>query len=207
MRVRIRVSVCGAEMETGRVDRHWLPVGLGYRSAGSTLGDRCVTGWLHKTQKDTFFSSTNLKLKSIYYKVCDFLGGGLLICKTVRPMLSVRCPVCLSVTFVHCGETVGRINTKLGMQVGLSPGHNVLHGYPTPPPNKEAHSPQLLAQVRCGQTAVWIKMPLGTEVSLGADDSVLDRYSPKKGGTAPNFWPMSIVAKWLDGSRCHLVRR
>ena len=34
MRVRIRVSVCGAEMETGRVDRRWLPVGLGYRSAG-----------------------------------------------------------------------------------------------------------------------------------------------------------------------------
>ena len=55
MRVRIRVSVCGVEMETGRVDRHWLPVGLGYRSAGSTVGDRCVTGLLHKTQKDTFF--------------------------------------------------------------------------------------------------------------------------------------------------------
>ena len=42
------------------------------------------------------------------------------VCKTVRPMLSVRClscPVCpvyLSVTFVHCGQTVGRIKTKLG---------------------------------------------------------------------------------------------
>jgi len=23
----------------------------------------------------------------------------------------------------------------------------------------------------------------------------------------PNFWPMSVVAKWLDGSRCHLVQR
>jgi len=31
---------------------------------------------------------------------------------------------------------------------------------------------------------------------------------PQKGGTAPpNFRPMSIVAKRLDGSRCHLVRR
>ena len=44
------------------------------------------------------------------------------VCKTVRPMLSVRClsvlscPV-LSVTFVHCGQTVGRIKMKLGMQV------------------------------------------------------------------------------------------
>ena len=24
---------------------------------------------------------------------------------------------------------------------------------------------------------------------------------------APTFWTMSIVAKWLDGSRCHLVQR
>ena len=28
---------------------------------------------------------------------------------------------------------------------------------------------------------------------------------PKKGGTAPNFRPISIVAKRLDGSICHLV--
>ena len=31
--------------------------------------------------------------------------------------------------------------------------------------------------------------------------------SPKKGAQPPNFRPMSIVAKRLDGSRCHLVRR
>jgi len=29
---------------------------------------------------------------------------------------------------------------------------------------------------------------------------------PKR-GTAPIFWPMSVVAKWLDGWGCHLVRR
>ena len=43
------------------------------------------------------------------------------VCKTVRPMLSDRClsvQSCLSVTFVHCGQTVGRIKIKLGMQVG-----------------------------------------------------------------------------------------
>jgi len=36
-------------------------------------------------------------------------------------MLSVRsvsCPVCLPVTLVHCGQTVGRIKMKLGAQVG-----------------------------------------------------------------------------------------
>ena len=42
------------------------------------------------------------------------------VCKTVRPVLSVCClSVCLSVTFVHCGQTVGWIKMKLGMQVGL----------------------------------------------------------------------------------------
>jgi len=31
------------------------------------------------------------------------------------------------------------------------------------------------------------------------------QLSPKR-STAPTFWSMSIMAKWLDGSRCHLVR-
>jgi len=34
----------------------------------------------------------------------------------------------LSVTFVHCRQTVGRIKMKLGMHVGLGPGHIVLGG-------------------------------------------------------------------------------
>ena len=53
-------------------------------------------------------------------------------------------------------------------------------------------------------------MPLGTEVGLSPGDIVLDgtQLSPqKKGGTAPNFWQMSIVAKWLYVSVYHLVRR
>jgi len=54
-------------------------------------------------------------------------------CKTVRPMLSDRCPV-LSLTFVHCGQTVGRTKMKLGMQIGLVPGHIVLGGNPAPLP-------------------------------------------------------------------------
>ena len=73
---------------------------------------------------------------------------------------SVVCPV-LSVTFVHCSQTLGRIKTKLGVQVDLGPGHIVLDGEPAPPPQR---------------------------------------------GTAPfNFRPISVAAKWLHGSRCHLV--
>jgi len=46
--------------------------------------------------------------------------------------ISDHCPVCLSlsVTFVHCGQTAGWIKMKLGMWVGLSPGHIVLDGDP-----------------------------------------------------------------------------
>jgi len=42
----------------------------------------------------------------------------------------------LSVTFLHCGQTVGRIKMKLGMQVGLGPGHIVLDGDPAPSPKR-----------------------------------------------------------------------
>ena len=40
---------------------------------------------------------------------------------------------CLSVTFVHCGQTAGWINMKLGMVVGLALGHIALDGDPAPP--------------------------------------------------------------------------
>ena len=56
---------------------------------------------------------------------------------------TVVCPVCpvLSVTLVYCGQTVGWIKMKLGMQVGLGPGHIVLDGEPTPPPKKGPQRP------------------------------------------------------------------
>jgi len=85
------------------------------------------------------------------------------VCKTVRPTLSVRClsvlSVCLSVTLVYCGQTVGWIQVKLGTEVGLGPGHIVLDGNPALPSPKR-HSPQFSAHVCRGQTADWIKMPL-----------------------------------------------
>ena len=61
---------------------------------------------------------------------------------------------------------VGWIKMKLGMQVGLGPGHIVLDGDPAPLPPK-GHSPQFSAHIYCGQMAAWIKMPLGMEVDLG----------------------------------------
>jgi len=52
-------------------------------------------------------------------------------------------------------------------------------------------------------------MPLGVDVGLGPGHIVLHGDQaplPQKGAEPPNFRPMSIVAKWLDGSRCHLVQ-
>ena len=78
---------------------------------------------------------------------------------------------------------------------------------PSSPPLKGAQ-PHFLAHVYCDQTAGWIKMPLGTELGLGSGHMALDGdpapLPSKKGAKSPNFRPMSIVAKRLDGSRCHL---
>jgi len=109
---------------------------------------------------------------------------------------------------ICCGQMAGWIKMPLAMQVGLVPGDFVLDGDPDfPLPKKGAES----AHVYCGQTAGWINMALGMEVSLNPGDFVLDGAQPpsQKGGGAPfpNFRPISIVAKRLDGSRWNLARR
>ena len=113
-------------------------------------------------------------------------------------------------TLVYCGQTIGWIKTKLGVQVGLGPGHIVLDGdLATPPP--KGHSPQFSAHTCCGQMAASIKIPLGTKVGLSPGDFVLDgdQVPPTKKGAKPTvkFSAMFIVAKRLDGSRCHLAWR
>jgi len=72
------------------------------------------------------------------------------VSKTVRPMLSDRSLSCLSVTLVYCGQKVEWIKVKLGVQVGLGPGHIVLDGGPAPPAPK---SPQFSAHICYGQMA------------------------------------------------------
>jgi len=79
-------------------------------------------------------------------------------------MLSDRCPVCLSVcpvlffpsvTLVCCGQTVGWIKMKLGMQVGLGPDHIVLDGDPASP-QKDTQQPPLLKFTGVGFACVRI---------------------------------------------------
>jgi len=111
-------------------------------------------------------------------------------------------------TLVYCGQTVGWINMKLCTQVDLGPGHIVSDETQLPPPAKRHSPPQFVAHICCDQIAGWIKMPLGSEIGHDPSNIVLDGDPaplPRKGGTAPNFRQMSIVAKRLDGSRCHLL--
>jgi len=64
-------------------------------------------------------------------------------------------------------------------------------------------APQFSAHICRGQMAAWIKMSLGMELGLGQGDFVLDgdpAPPPQKGAEPPpNFRPMFIAAKRLDG--------
>ena len=129
-----------------------------------------------------------------------------LFCPVFCPVLSV----CLSVTFVHCGQTVGRIKMKLGTQVGLSPGHTVLHGDPGPPPSK----PQRGTAPNFRPISF---VALGRKVGLDPRDIVLDGDPaplPQKGPERLIFgsgllWPngcMDQDATLYGGRpRCHIV--
>jgi len=153
-----------------------------------------------------------------------------IVCKTVRPMLSVRCPVCLSVLSVcdvralwpngwtdqdetwhadrprpwpHC--------VRWGVAT-LPQSGTVRWGPSSPSPKGHSphpiFSPYLLRPNGCmDQDATWYgarPQPRRLCVRWGPHSSL-----PKKGGRAPlpNFRPMSIVAKRLHASRCHLVWR
>jgi len=119
-------------------------------------------------------------------------------------MLSDRCLSVLSV----CDVGVLWIKMKLGTKVGLGPGHIILDGDPAP-------------SLRMGGTAA-TKFSVHVLWPNGWMDQDATRYGgrpwprphcvrwgpapppPQKRGIAlPSFWPMSIVAKRLNGSICH----
>ena len=121
-------------------------------------------------------------------------------------MLSDRCPVCDSVTLAYCGQTVGRTKIKLGLQVGLGPGHIVETQLPIP--QRGTARPQFSAHICYGQMAAWIKMPLGIAVGFDPGDFVRwgpSPHPPKKGvEPLPNFllWSngwMDQDATWYGG--------
>ena len=101
-------------------------------------------------------------------------------------MLSDRCLSVLSVTFVHCGQTVGRIKMKLGLQVCLGPGHIVLDG-DLAPLSQNWTEPSNFRPMSCGQMAGWIKMAQRRCVRWGPS-------SPLKGAWLPVSGPCGQTA-------------
>jgi len=119
------------------------------------------------------FWATFVKRSELYYRT---------VVLSVLSCLSV----CLSVTLVYCGKTVGRIKMKLGMQVGLASATLREMGIQLAArgttPNFRPIS--VIPYIRCGQTAGWIKMPLRMEVGVGPGDFLLDGDpAPSKRGT------------------------
>ena len=103
-------------------------------------------------------------------------------------LTAVVCLSVLSVTLVYCGQTVGWIRMKLGMQVGLGTGHIVLDGDPAPLPQR-SRAP-IFGPYMLWQNGWMIKMPLGMEVGLGRGDFVLDgdpASPPQNRGRSPQF--------------------
>ena len=106
---------------------------------------------------------------------------------------------------VCCGQMAGWIKMQLGTKVALSPGHIMLHGDPAP--SKRGTTPIF------GHCLLWPNRWMDKDVTWYGGRSRpcprCVRWGPSspQGAQTPNFRPMSVVAKWPDGSRCHLVRR
>jgi len=109
------------------------------------------------------------------------------------------------------GQMAAWIKMPLSMEVGLGPDDIVLDGDPGPRPQKwGSASPSIF-----GPFLLWPNGWMHQDATWYGDRPQPRRLCvrwepsppyPKRGG-APNFRPMSIVAKRLHGSRCNLVRR
>jgi len=90
---------------------------------------------------------------------------------------------------------------KLGMKVGLGPSHTVLDGTQLP-------SPKGVQPPIFGPCLLWPNGWMDYDATwCGGRPRPRQhcvRWEKINGGT--NFGPF-VVAKWLDGSICHLVRR
>jgi len=103
----------------------------------------------------------------------------------------------------------GWINMPLGREIGLDPSNILLDKDPAPLPKRGQNPPffgpcLLWANGWVDQDATWIggrHRPRWHCVRWGPSSPPTKRWQP------PIFQLMSVVAKRLDGPRCHLVRR
>ena len=167
------------------------------------VSDPCARTFSHTMSCYTMLLPSLKNTKYTYITFKSHFWATVSFCKTVRPILSDRCPV-LSVCNFGVVWPNGWMDQDETWHSGRHRPHCVRWGPSFP---SKGHSPQFSAHFHCGQMAGWIKMPLRMEVGLGPGDCVTRGPSSPKRAQPPNFWPMSVVAKWLDVLRCHLVRR
>ena len=102
------------------------------------------------------------------------------------------------------------IKMSVGIEVGLGPGDFVLDGDPAPLPKRGAEpAPQIFGPCLLRPNGWMDEASTWHGGNLSPGDFVLDGdpvLFPQKGRSPlPNFRPISIVAKRLDASRCHLI--
>ena len=106
---------------------------------------------------------------------------------------------------VYCGQTAVCIRIPLGTEVGLVPNDIVLHGDPAPPPKKRKKSAQ---PPIFGPCLLWPNGCMYQDTSWYGSRPQPRRHCVRWGpAPPPNFQPVSVVAKWLDGLRYRLVWR
>ena len=123
------------------------------------------------------------------------------------PQKGAEAPAQFSAHF-YCGQTAGWIKMALVTEVGLGPGHIVLDGDPAPLPKKGAEPPIF------GPFLLWPNGWMHQDATRYGGRpqprQLCVRWGPSplpKKGQSPQFLPTSIVAKRLDGLRCHLAWR
>jgi len=84
----------------------------------------------------SFIGRAFVKRFALFYQTVVCLS----VCLSICPVCT---SLCVSVTLVYCGQTVGWIKMKLGVQVGLGPGRIVLDGEP-PPLTQRGTTPSIL---------------------------------------------------------------
>jgi len=97
---------------------------------------------------------------------------------------------------------------SLGTEADLDPGDIVLDGNPARPKGLGAQHPQFWPTSHVlWPNGAWIKVPFGTRVGFGPGHMRTQLPLKKGHTTPPPFRVVSVVAKLLDGSRCHLIGR
>ena len=129
--------------------------------------------------------------------MAPFTFRRIFVCKTVRPMLSDLCPVCLSVCLSCPVCNVGTLWPNSWMDQDETwragrprPWPHCIRWGPISPPQRGTASTQFSAHICCSQIAAWIKMPLGMELGLSPGDFVLDgdpAPPPQRGAEPPKF--------------------